>query len=94
MPEQANLTEAALPTLTRAHVADRITDRLTRTFSDAQLSKWAFDQFYKIELETLQLEEPYAELLAEIIDELMFADEPGFQLADADLQALVARLRI
>ena len=90
------MTETQEPSdaiLHREQVAAVIQARLDGKLTNAQLSKWAFDQFYKIEVEELQYEDEYDALLSEILDELMFADEASFQLEEQDLRMLARRLQ-
>jgi hypothetical protein len=94
MPKSADLPEVAPPTLIRLQITEQIQARLDGKISDAQLAKWAFDRFYKIELEELQLEETHAEVLSDVLDELMFADDSHFRLEDAHLHTLLARLAV
>jgi hypothetical protein len=79
-------------TLTRAEVAQRIAARLAGTLSNKQLATWAFDRFYEFELGTAQAEPAYEDVIEDILDELMFSDDSGFELNEASLRSLIARL--
>lgn len=70
----------------------RITERLDGRLSDAALAAWAFDRFYAIEQGEEEVEADASGAIAEILDELMFADDATFALDDADLRRLIARL--
>ena len=88
-----DMSEKAANILTREQVAASIHACLEDRLSQAQLAKWAFDQFYKLEIEELEYEEQHAELLSEVLDQLMFTDEASFQLDEQDLAMLVRRLQ-
>jgi hypothetical protein len=70
----------------------KVNERLSGTLSDAALAAWAFDIFYAIEQEEEEVVAEDSEIVADILDELMFADEESFALDDADLRRLIARL--
>ncbi len=61
--------------------------------SAQELAAWAFDQFYAEEAGEVEFEPGYRRVIAAVLDDLMFADQPGFQLAAADLQQLVSHLQ-
>jgi hypothetical protein len=79
-------------TLAGAEVEQQIRARLAGAISGAQLAKWAFDRFYQLELGVAQPEPGREELLERVLDELMFSDEAGFELDEAGLRDLLARL--
>jgi hypothetical protein len=81
-----------LAVLTRAQVTQQIDARLKGQVSDRQLSAWAFDHFYRIELEEEAAEPGYEEVLADVLDALMFAEDAAFQLDETSLRALLAQL--
>jgi hypothetical protein len=78
--------------ITRAAVAQQIEARLAGTLNDAWLAAWAFDRFYAEELGDEQYEAGAEELLADVLDELMFDDDPSFRLGESELRDLVAQL--
>ncbi|GIV96922.1 MAG: hypothetical protein KatS3mg057_1579 [Herpetosiphonaceae bacterium] len=80
--------------LTREAVIAKIEERLAGRLSDAQLAAWAFDQSYAYEVEEIDYEEGAEELIDEVLDELMFADDPAFQLDEEELRELQKLLRI
>jgi hypothetical protein len=76
----------------RNEIIARIHERLCGQLSDAALAKWAFDRFYAIEQGEETVDVSDGDLIAAVLDELMFADEKSFALDDADLRRLIARL--
>lgn len=78
--------------LNRNDLIVRITERLDGRLSDRALAAWAFDCFYAIEQGEEEAEAGANDLIAEVLDELMFADDESFALDDADLKRLIARL--
>lgn len=88
-----DVSEKPANILTREQLAASIHACLEGRLTQAQLAKWAFDQFYKIEIEELEYEEQHAALLSEVLDQLMFADEDSFQLDEQDLALLIRRLQ-
>ena len=78
--------------LTRTAVARQIEARLAGRLDDAALAAWAFDRFYAEELGAKAYEAGAERVIAAALDVLMFGDDPGFQLGEAELRALFARL--
>ena len=78
--------------LSRHAVIAQIEARLTSQLDDAALATWAFDHFYAQELGQEQYEVGAESAIADSLDALMFGDDPGFQLSEEELRALVARL--
>jgi hypothetical protein len=78
--------------LTRAAVIERITARLDGRLDDVALAAWAFDRFYAEELGTEEYEPGAGRVIADALDVLMFDDDPGFQLGEEELRALIAQL--
>lgn len=68
-----------------AHLAGRLT-------ADG-LAAWAFDRFYAEELADTESTESADEVIAAVLDDLMFADDPHFALDEADLRNLIVRLQ-
>jgi hypothetical protein len=56
------------------------------------LSAWAFDQFYAEEAGAIAYEPGYRRAIGSVLDDLMFADQPGFHLSAGDLQQFRAHL--
>lgn len=80
------------PITTRAAVAEQIEARSAGQLTNAALAAWAFDRFYAEELGNEAYEPGAEDLIAEVLDALMFGDDPGFQLDEGDLRALIAQL--
>jgi hypothetical protein len=77
---------------TRSAIVKQIEARLSGQLSDAALAAWAFERFYAEELGS-EAYEPGAEVaIADVLDALMFADDPGFRLVEEELRALIAQL--
>jgi hypothetical protein len=80
------------PTTTRAAIAARIEARLSGQLTDAGLAAWAFDRFYAEELGNEAYEAGAEATIADVLDALMFVDDPGFRLDEEELRGLVAQL--
>jgi hypothetical protein len=78
--------------LARSDVIVKLEDCLAGRISAASLATWAFDLFYAVEQDELAVDEADSDLIAEVLDDLMFADDPSFALDEADLRRLLARL--
>ncbi len=78
--------------LTRRDIRTQLQARLAHRSSAEQLAHWAVERFYALEQGTLTVDERDLPLFRTILDDLMFADSPGFALDDTDLQRLVAQL--
>jgi hypothetical protein len=78
--------------LYRNDVMAKINERISGTISDAALAAWAFDRFYAIDQGEDAVDADSSDAIADVLDELMFADEEPFALDDADLRRLIARL--
>jgi hypothetical protein len=89
LPQPA-LTHA--PLTTRASVMARIEARLAGQLSHAALAAWAFDRFYAEELGSEAYETGAEVLITDVLDALMFSDDPDFRLDEEELRALVAQL--
>jgi hypothetical protein len=91
MPSRA-ATGQSETEVTRRIVAEQISARLGGRLSDAALASWAFERFYAVELGEATLEPGAEQLIADVLDELMFGDDPDFRLGEAELGALLERL--
>ena len=80
------------PITTRATVVARIEARLSGQISDTALAAWAFDRFYAEELGSEAYEAGAEVAITDVLDTLMFGDDPGFRLDEEGLRALVAQL--
>jgi hypothetical protein len=85
MPERDNI-------ITRMGVARQIEARLAGRLDDAALAAWAFDRFYAEELGTEAYEAGAEMAIADVLDALMFDDDPSFRLDEAELRGLLAQL--
>jgi len=91
----AQLSQPALardPITTRFMIVKRIEARLSGQLTDTALAKWAFDRFYAEELGSETYEADAEIAIADVLDALMFVDDPGFRLDEEQLRALVAQL--
>ena len=91
----ARLAQPALsrnPITTRATVVAWIEARLSGQLSDTALAAWAFDRFYAEELGNEAYEAGAEVAITDVLDALMFGDDPGFRLDEEGLRALVAQL--
>ena len=78
--------------ITRTALARQIEARLAGRLDDAALATWAFDRFYAEELGSEAYESGAEAAIADVLDALMFDDDPGFRLDEAEMRALLARL--
>ena len=91
----ASLSQPALrrdPITVRAAIVARIEARLSGQLTDTALAAWAFDRFYAEELGSEAYEAGAEVAIADVLDALMFADDPGFRLVEEELRALIAQL--
>ena len=88
-PDRSWLDDA---TITRADVVRQIEARLSGAIDDPALAAWAFDRFYAEELGEAEYEERGEAAIADVLDTLMFGDDPSFRLDEEELRALAARL--
>ncbi|GAB4436174.1 MAG: hypothetical protein OHK0015_27730 [Chloroflexi bacterium OHK40] len=79
--------------VSRKDVIATLEDRLAGRISDGALAAWAFDLFYRVEQGQATVPPEDADAIAEALDAMMFADDPGFALAEADLRRLIDRLQ-
>jgi hypothetical protein len=92
-PEETGGVGEELPVLGREEVAAKLRERLAGRLDAKALAAWAYARFYEEEMEELSLEPDADDLLREVLDELMFADDEAFALDDDALQALLKRLQ-
>jgi hypothetical protein len=91
----ALLSQPALtrdPITTRATIVKRIGARLSGQLTDTALAAWAFDRFYAEELGSEAYEAGAEAAITDVLDALMFVDDPGFRLDEEELRALIAQL--
>jgi hypothetical protein len=77
---------------TRAMVVARIEERLSGRLSDTALAAWAFDRFYAQEAGSEAYEAGAEPVITDVLDALMFGDDPSFRLDEEELRALIAQL--
>jgi|GEM_PF-406600 len=82
-----------MQTLTRDQLIHQLQQAQQGSVDAAALARWAFDQFYGEEAGTVEYETGYRRVIAAVLDELMFGDEPAFLLSAADLAQQIERLR-
>lgn len=92
MAQRSEPAAAGGKIITRALVARQIEARLAGTIGDAALAAWAFDRFYAEELGAEMYEAGAETAIADVLDALMFDDDPTFRLSEAELRDLIARL--
>lgn len=66
---------------------------LAGQISAGELARRAFDMFYDLDQGALAIYEEDIDAVAEVLDELIFADDTRFALGEADVRRLIARLR-
>lgn len=66
---------------------------LAGQISAGELARRAFDMFYDLDQGALAVYEEDIDVVAEVLDELIFADDTHFALGEADVRRLIARLR-
>jgi hypothetical protein len=95
---QETIIDMSQPTLsrdsitTRASIAARIEARLSGQITDTALAAWAFDRFYAEELGSEAYEAGAEVAITNVLDALMFGDDPGFRMDEEELRALIAQL--
>jgi hypothetical protein len=79
--------------LTATLLADKLVEFQQGNITDVALAVWALDRFYASDQGRESFDPAHAAVIAEVIDDLMFADETAFQLDPEAIQGLVVRLR-
>jgi methionine synthase II (cobalamin-independent) len=79
--------------LTRADVIARIEEHLAGSLSAPALAAWAFDRFYAHDMDAEEFCEEDAEIIAAVLDDLMFADDAAFALDEPALRTLITQLQ-
>jgi hypothetical protein len=79
--------------LVRSDVIAKIEEHLAGRLGVEGLAAWAFDRFYEIDQGDRSVNPEDAEVVADVLDALMFADNESFAPDEADLQRLLARLQ-
>lgn len=96
MPKQPKSASSPTPPIqsfvTCADVCAKIEARLAGAIDDAALAAWAFDRFYAVEVGQATYQLGAASLIADVLDSLMFDDDPGFRLEEAELREFIVQL--
>ncbi|MGQ9927026.1 MAG: hypothetical protein ACUVS4_09160, partial [Chloroflexaceae bacterium] len=77
----------------RSALITRLQERLDGHIKAAELAQWAFDRFYELDQGMLAVDATDIDVIADVLDELLFADDPRFALDETDLRRLIARLQ-
>lgn len=75
--------------LTRQQLIEQLQAAAAGKTEAQQLSGWAFDHFYAEEEGTVEFEPGYRRVIAAVLDDLMFGDQPGFYLSDTELNQMI-----
>ena len=79
--------------VSRSELIARLEECLAGQISAATLASWAFDLFYDLDQGMLAVNPEDGEVIADVLDTLIFADDERFALDEADLHRLIARLQ-
>jgi hypothetical protein len=79
--------------LTRAAIRGQLERFQAGDLTATRLAAWAFKQFADEEEEMLVYEPDHEDLIADVLDDLMWTDATPFALDMAKAQALVERLK-
>lgn len=79
--------------LMRNDVITQLQQYLSGAINAEHLAGWAFDRFYAIDQGQESVEPADADVIADVLDELLFADAAPFALAPDAVQRLIARLQ-
>ena len=77
----------------RSDVIVKVEARRSGTLGADALAAWAFDLFYELDQGRSGVAPEDADAVADVLDELMFADDKSFALDEAALQRLLVRLQ-
>ena len=75
--------------LTRQQLIEQLQAAADGQIEPQQISGWAFDHFYAEEEGSVEFEPGYRRVIATILDDLMFGDQPGFYLTEIELQQMI-----
>lgn len=81
-----------MTTLLRKTVVQQLERFIHDQLSAEALAAWAFDQICDVEEELIVYEPGYAGVIAAVLDDVMWADEPTFRLDHDVARTLQARL--
>jgi hypothetical protein len=76
-------------TLTRQQLIEQLQAAADGKIDPHALSSWAFDHFYAEEEGTVEFEPGYRRVIAAVLDDLIFGDQPGFYLTDVELKQMI-----
>lgn len=76
----------------RKALIEKLQERLAGRIDAAELAQWAFDRFYELDQGMLAVHSGDVDVIADVLDELLFADDARFALDETDLRRLIARL--
>ncbi|MFQ3662720.1 MAG: hypothetical protein SNJ69_10040 [Chloroflexaceae bacterium] len=79
--------------LERSALIAKLQERLAGQIEAADLARWAFDRFYELDQGMLAVHEADIDVIADVLDNLLFADDTHFALDETDLRRLIARLQ-
>lgn len=79
--------------MVRSAIIAQIQQHMAGAIDAAALAAWAFNQFYAIEQAEAELPPAEAACIMDVLDALMFGDDPHFALNRSDLQRLIAQLQ-
>ncbi len=77
----------------RSALIAKLQERLDGRIEAAELAQWAFDRFYELDQGMLAVDAADIDVIADVLDELLFADDTRFALDETDLRRLIARLQ-
>lgn len=75
--------------LTRQQLIEQLQAAADGKAEPQQLSGWAFDHFYAEEEGIVEFEPGYRRVIAAVLDDLMFGDQPGFYLTATELHQMI-----
>lgn len=78
--------------VTRNDMIAKLEDRLAGRIGAAALAAWAFDLFYRLDQDELEVADEDVDAFAAVLDELLFADDERFALDETDFRRLLQRL--
>ena len=87
------ITEPSI-VLVRVDLLKQIQARLEGQLDDPGLAAWAFEHFYAEETGQIDYEPGSEPVIAEVLDTLMFSDDPSFRLNEDELRELAVRLGV
>lgn len=77
----------------RSALIAKLQERLDGRIGAAELAQWAFDRFYELDQGMLAVDAADIDVIADVLDELLFADDTRFTPDETDVRRLIARLQ-